>query len=341
MINPEKPIPHGEIEGKKSIESNFLIDKEIENVIKSIIQEINRLCVQLSAMNFPAFEIELIPNLLKQIDLWFKHHNEMGDNTRAHEIVHGLTKKYKKELLASDLLDNNETISQIAETNTLFRKNIIKVIELYNLALLRKQEVISNRDTLTGLNNRKVLEDNIKNEIKNLTFINREGEKRKRKEKSFLIIIDINSFKRINDKGVKGHPEGDEVLRKIALILENSFRQEDTKCRYGGDEFAITINGITHKRLEQEIFKMIYKISSIEYQCIEEGKTVSEKVSVSMGVTEINTGDTMNETILRADSASYASKVKSPQDFAETGKFGYSFLEKGDERPSYIPYKEE
>jgi diguanylate cyclase (GGDEF)-like protein len=50
-------------------------------------------------------------------------------------------------------------------------------------------------------------------------------------------MMDLDHFKRINDNF--GHPMGDEVLRRIAMILLDSVRAEDSVCRYGGEEFAI------------------------------------------------------------------------------------------------------
>src|SRR5256885_2292409 len=52
-----------------------------------------------------------------------------------------------------------------------------------------------------------------------------------------VLMLDLDHFKQIND--TYGHPMGDEVLRRVALLLNEDVRTEDIVCRYGGEEFAI------------------------------------------------------------------------------------------------------
>lgn len=85
-------------------------------------------------------------------------------------------------------------------------------------------------DGLTGLYNRRYFK-----ELMNLEF-----SRVKRNSSSFsVLMIDVDNFKNYND--TKGHPAGDELLKKAAQVFKNSLREVDLVCRYGGEEFIIML----------------------------------------------------------------------------------------------------
>ncbi len=105
----------------------------------------------------------------------------------------------------------------------------------------RELEELSMRDMLTGLYNQRAFFDSLRREISNAE---------RYREAIVLCYFDLNGFKAINDK--KGHQVGDEVLIAAGKIIQNSIRESDIACRYGGDEFAIIL---PHSTLEEaEIF---------------------------------------------------------------------------------------
>lgn len=110
-------------------------------------------------------------------------------------------------------------------------------------------------DSLTGVYNRKGLDDFLGMEISRA--------KRYKKPISF-VLTDVDDFKSINDS--MGHQAGDYILREVAFILKNSFRQPDIISRFGGDEFSILLpeTGLAdaesimlrvNKKLEDHIFR--------------------------------------------------------------------------------------
>lgn len=101
---------------------------------------------------------------------------------------------------------------------------------MLNHQLIAEIEKIASRDMLTGAFNRRQLEQ----EIKRLqSRFERTG------DKFSLMLIDVDNFKFINDN--YGHPNGDEVLRRLTSIAISSIRTDDYFARYGGDEFCILL----------------------------------------------------------------------------------------------------
>jgi diguanylate cyclase (GGDEF)-like protein len=84
------------------------------------------------------------------------------------------------------------------------------------------------RDPLTGLSNRRGLDERISYEIA------RHGRERRR---FAVVAIDLDGFKGVNDRF--GHPAGDELLRDVAAALSGAVREQDTVARLGGDEFCV------------------------------------------------------------------------------------------------------
>jgi len=88
----------------------------------------------------------------------------------------------------------------------------------------------ANRDSLTGLYNRRYLDDSLQRELDRCA---REG------VGLSLLVIDLDHFKQINDR--YGHAAGDEVLRQVSTLLLQNMRSSDICCRYGGEEFLLVL----------------------------------------------------------------------------------------------------
>ncbi len=89
---------------------------------------------------------------------------------------------------------------------------------------------VSSRDALTGLSNRRQFEAAINREVDRVA---RNG------EPALLLVLDIDHFKKVND--THGHAAGDEVIKAVALALQECVRPMDTVARIGGEEFAIIL----------------------------------------------------------------------------------------------------
>ncbi len=117
-----------------------------------------------------------------------------------------------------------------------------------------------------------------------------------------LAVIDIDHFKKINDSF--GHQTGDRVIKVIGRSIAKRLREVDFFCRYGGEEFVALLpetNGQTALQLMDKIRDAIAK-ASFNY------KDQPISISVSVGVSEIRSGDTLEQVFERADQALYQAK---------------------------------
>lgn len=166
----------------------------------------------------------------------------------------------------------------------------------YNESHKEELSLQANTDELTGLLNRRSFTNYVKYEFYNS----------QRNAAIFsLIIIDIDYFKRVNDK--HGHLVGDEVLKELANTLKSGFRRSDKVTRWGGEEFAILLpdtnleNAIAvANKLRKNIEDKSFEINSLKL-----------KLTISAGVSEsLTSDDNVDDIIQRADEALYLAKNK-------------------------------
>jgi two-component system cell cycle response regulator len=121
-------------------------------------------------------------------------------------------------LKAGDKIQAGSTILQLSYSDEIEREYHAKLFDF------------AARDALTGLYNKRF----IINELENYCRIAR------RSERAFsIILIDIDDFKRINDRF--GHLSGDEYLKRLAELIRNSLREQDIAGRIGGEEFLVIL----------------------------------------------------------------------------------------------------
>jgi diguanylate cyclase len=155
----------------------------------------------------------------------------------------------------------------------------------------RLLSVMSRTDSLSGLLNRRSWEDAVSAEFQRC---------RRGGRVATLLILDIDRFKRINDR--HGHPAGDEVIRRVAAVLRDTSRKEDVAGRYGGEEFGIILpeTGAAGAKVIAERVRRHIEDCALP---------LGIRCTVSIGVAERQPGDSgYAEWISRADRALYAAK---------------------------------
>lgn len=117
-----------------------------------------------------------------------------------------------------------------------------------------------------------------------------------------LLFVDLDDFKNVNDS--LGHLAGDEVLRVVALALKSESRSTDMVARYGGDEFAALLPGVTGEQAVHFARRIQARLAAAPARV--GGRSIP--ITVSLGLGEYVKGDTPTSLLDRADRALYRAK---------------------------------
>lgn len=154
----------------------------------------------------------------------------------------------------------NMTVLKHRVSNVLINSRIKRIErEHQQNKLALEAELAVNKDVLTGLYTRKVIESKV-----NDFFADKaDGE-------AVFLMLDLDNFKEVND--TYGHIKGDETLKKVSDILASSFRDEDVICRMGGDEFSVFIPHLIERNsLEAKLNRLCecldFMVESIRITC--------------------------------------------------------------------------
>lgn len=167
-------------------------------------------------------------------------------------------------------------------TDQVFAVDKVEVLaqEVYKMALL---------DPLTGLFNRRYIEQRLEDEIKRSQ---RHG------RPLSVILFDLDEFKQVND--TYGHGAGDSLLKAFADRLSRATRGSDASARYGGDEFLVVLPECKPENVQH----VLKRLEGIRVEI--EGRNLS--VALSAGWAELSSGESAKELLGRADAALYANK---------------------------------
>src|SRR5271166_1241910 len=168
------------------------------------------------------------------------------------------------------------------------------VTAFQNARLLEQVGHLAWHDALTGLPNRRLLEDRVRQEIERA---NRLG------EPATVFFVDLDRFKKVND--TMGHAAGDDLIRQVAGRLAGVVRRQDTVARLGGDEFAILLPGMGDEAAVRLLAERM--LEALHRPYLIDGADVY--TSASIGVSSYpEHGDTYDELLSRADEAMYRAK---------------------------------
>ena len=203
--------------------------------------------------------------------------DELGQLSNAFNTMHDTIKRQIKELNA-----HREILEQEVRERT-------KDLELAN----KKLELISKTDELTGLPNRREMNETIANEM---------GRSARTHKPFCFIFIDIDHFKNIND--TYGHACGDVILKSVAQTIRGLLRKYDVFARYGGEEFLTLLPetdlagaAVVAERFRKQIEKMTVRYADFTI-----------KITITLGVARFDDRLGADRSIQMADKALYQGK---------------------------------
>lgn len=227
-----------------------------------------------------------------------------GDHTAPCGHAEGVTNTYicipilaQGEALGILHFQTTDEAPTVASAELSFQTTFAGQVGL-SIANIRLREALrtqSIKDPLTGLYNRRYLEEMLEREIRRAV----------RAEQSLgILMLDLDHFKNFND--TYGHDAGDTVLREAASFLGKNIRAEDIVCRFGGEEFVIILPtadlAASHARAERIRSKLR------ELTVLHQGQSLG-RITVSVGVAALPVhGTSPKELFEAADAALYKAK---------------------------------
>ena len=159
----------------------------------------------------------------------------------------------------------------------------------------KMQRDLAFTDALTGAHNRRYLVETAEQELKECI----------EKDQNFsLIMIDIDHFKSINDR--YGHACGDEVLKILTSRVRHILKHDTLFVRYGGEEFVVTLSGVSHEDAEKTAWRLQKAIKASAFRI----GALEINVTASFGVaSKTATSTTLSDIIHKADKALYRAKA--------------------------------
>ncbi|GMB64962.1 GGDEF domain-containing protein [Pectobacterium parmentieri] len=162
---------------------------------------------------------------------------------------------------------------------------------------IKRIELISNHDALTGMLNRRSLNQHMMNIINSI----RDGENKMMS----LLVLDIDHFKKIND--TYGHAVGDNVIRGFSTAIKQHTRPQDLLCRWGGEEFLIIIQGLSKNEC-LEIAERIRTIIEGSSLAISNGHAVRCTTSIGVSFFHLERIEDFHDAFKEADKLLYIAK---------------------------------
>ncbi len=203
---------------------------------------------------------------------------------------------YEQEVL----FELSKNIADTISGNVLKGEVVLKKLHETNAELQRVRDELttfkrlSHVDALTDLNNRRYFDD-ILGRLYSLDGI----------EDTALLLLDLDYFKEVND--TYGHQTGDNVLKKVAVLLKKHVRDTDLVARTGGEEFGVVLLGTTKARIMEIAERLRDVIAGTEVQ-IDDGQSAPLIVTTSIGVCIMSDATNHEQLYQFADEALYTSK---------------------------------
>jgi len=196
----------------------------------------------------------------------------------------------------SDERVEHDPRKHVIESKLILVKSMVEryAPSLINLRLRETLKIQSIRDPLTGLYNRRYMQE----------ALEREARRVERHNKTLgIIMLDVDHFKAFND--TYGHEAGDSVLKELGNFLKQCTRGEDIACRYGGEEFILILSDANLESTGQKAEEIRKDITSLKIK--HRSQILNITASLGVAIYPMH-GVTTEETLKSADIALYKAK---------------------------------
>jgi len=242
---------------------------------------------------------------------------------RPHQLVNGMVfpLKVKEETLGAIALYSSDGESGIFTDDHVRLMETVSeraAVSIQNAMSFEYYEENSLTDPLTGLPNSRYMF---------MAFDQNVKKAERAREKMAVLVMDLNSFKEINDQC--GHKVGDEVLVKVSGILQKEMRKYDTCVRYAGDEFVAFLYNAERATAEKIVQRIRKAVQSLVLK-VRSGKELRLGISVGMSMYPED-GTELAQLFTVADSQMYNDKFESKVELARQAEGLRETLEVDDE----------
>ncbi len=227
---------------------------------------------------------------------------------RLYQMVHSTVEELNAH--GSKLEEVNQELADVKDTESLTVLAAVSKVLDHNRQMQERLQLAESRmreqaqllelqvqqaatDPLTGLANRRAFDQEL---------ARRTAEFRRFGRIFSLVLIDVDHFKRFNDR--YGHPAGDVALRELAAVFSQQVRDIDLVARYGGEEFAIVLPGTPIAGAVAAAERIRRTVEATPFPGLQRGL----QVTISLGTAEFGGGLEAKTLVERADTALYRSK---------------------------------
>lgn len=294
------------LEKEQALQAEIASREDAEDLVHEIIDNSSDL-ITVTTLDQPIFfnkamlkflnikNIEAFKASYKDLNDFFMQNPDFIQNIERKEnwldMMHGIDQEVPVPMQALKSDKKGLYNIQIKDLHTHEKRFLFTFSDVTDLEEERQYyEKVATHDNLTGIHNRYFY----------VNATEREIQLNKRNQRTMsLLLIDIDHFKSVND--TYGHDVGDEVLKKFAQTIKNRLRDSDIFARWGGEEFIVTLpnNSIHDAKIVAESVR-----KSVE-------KTIFNdvgKITCSIGVSTLQSDDTLDTLIKRADVGLYKAK---------------------------------
>ncbi len=198
--------------------------------------------------------------------------------------------------MAEDIAPNHSDSGQPAETDAnRLRQQMAELRTQLETAQtrLKKMEIESLVDSLTGVANRRAMENNLNQRL---------AEWQRYGSYFSILLIDFDSFKQVNDN--HGHEAGDKLLGEISQLIGSNLRRSDLLYRMGGDEFVVILPNTNGEQAQTTAERLCRQTEQHEIHFRQKSITTT----ISIGIAQVEVNDTFEAILRKADERMYFAK---------------------------------